>query len=256
MFFILSKIAALFLKPLNLIGIAALTALFTKRMRLRKIALRSAFAMFLLFTNPWLISVLSGWWEMGQHPLSDLAQPYEAGILLGGYTESLVAAPEGIPTFSRSGNRLNTALLLYQTGKIRHLLLSGGSGRIIGTERVEASETRQYLLQLGVPDSAIWIDDRSRNTRENALYSKMLVDSLAPGSRCLLISSAWHLRRASACFERAGLHCDVFGADFFEENSAGNPLHWLEPDWKAVMKWECMIKEWIGWAAYRAKGYL
>ena len=256
MFFVLSKIIALFLKPLNLIAIAGLVAVFAKRRRLRKIAIQTAFGLFLFFSNPWLISVFSGWWETGKHSIDDITHPYEVGILLGGYTESLVAAPEGIPTFSRSGNRLSTALLLYQTGKIHHLLLSGGSGRMIGTEMIEAQETRHYLLQLGVPDSAIWVDDRSRNTRENAVYSKILVDSLAPGSRCLLISSAWHLRRAGACFNRAGVACDVFGTDYFEEKSEGNPLHWLEPDWKAVMKWECMIKEWVGWLAYKAKGYL
>ncbi|MCA0237998.1 MAG: YdcF family protein [Bacteroidetes bacterium] len=246
MLFVLSKIVGLFLKPLNLIVLTLLLAYLTKRPRLRRRALRVALALFLVFSNPWLISVLCGWWETGQKSPSSISEPYEAGIVLGGYMETRVAAPEGVPTFSRSGNRLSAALLLYQTGKVRHLLLSGGSGRLIGHESIEAHEARAYLLKLGVPDTAIWVEDRSRNTRENALYSKMIVDSLAPGARCLLISSAWHLRRADLCFQRAGLPCDLFGTDFFEEKSQGNPLRWLEPDWKALMKWECMMKEWVG----------
>ena len=247
MFFILSKIVALFLKPLNLMLITGLIAWLSKRLRLKKIAFRAVIVQFLVFTNPWLISVLGGWWETGQRSPADLTQPYEVGIVLGGYTESLTASPPGLPTFSRSGNRLSTALLLYQTGKIRRLLLSGGSGRIIGKEQIEADLIHDYLVQLGVPDSVIWVESRSRNTRENALYSKIWVDSLAPGARCLLISSAWHLRRAEANFDQAGLPCDTFGADFFKENSQGNLLRWLEPDWKALLKWECLIKEWVGY---------
>jgi uncharacterized SAM-binding protein YcdF (DUF218 family) len=246
MFFILSKIVGLFLKPLNLILIAGLIALFTKRPRWRRFAIKTGIALFLICTNPWLVSVLSGWWETGQRSPADITQPYEAGIVLGGYTESLVAAPAGVPTFSRSGNRLSTALLLYKTGKIRHILLSGGSGRIIGTEMIEAQEARQYLLQLGVPDTAIWVEDRSRNTRENASYSKILLDQMAPSQPCLLITSAWHMRRAERNFKAADVPCDPFGTDFFEEKSQGNPLRWLEPDWKALMKWECLVKEWVG----------
>jgi hypothetical protein len=35
------------------------------------------------------------------------------------------------------------------------------------------------------------------------------------------------------------------------EKHTGNLFRWLEPDWKALMKWELLIKEWIGWAVYR-----
>ena len=138
MFFILTKMVALLLKPLNILLITGLFALFSKRPRLKKMAIRATVALFLVFSNPWLISVLSGIWETGHRSPVDIAQPYDVGIVLGGYTESLTAAPPGVLTFSRSGNRLSTALLLYQRGKIRHLLLSGGSGRIIGTEQIEA----------------------------------------------------------------------------------------------------------------------
>ena len=251
MFFILSKIVGLLLKPLNILLITGLVALFSKRPRLRKMAFKTFVALFLVFSNPWLISVLSGWWETGRHSATDITQPYDVGIVLGGYAESRATTPQGALTFSRSGNRLSTALMLYRQGKIRRLLLSGGSGSIIGKEQIEAQVVHDYLLQLGVPDSVIVVEDRSRNTRENASYSKILVDSVAPGARCLLISSAWHLRRAEIAFDEAGLHCDTFGCDFFEERSLGNPFRWLEPDWRALMKWECLIKEWVGWISYQ-----
>lgn len=247
MFFIISKIVGLALKPLTLMLAAGVIAFFTKRPKVRKVAVRTGAALFLICTNPWLISVLSGWWETGRRSPEDIRTPYEVGIVLGGYSELLVAAPVGVSTFSRSGNRLSSALMLYKTGKIKHILLSGGSGRILGSEKVEALEAKRYLTEVGVPDSAIWVEARSRNTRENASYSKILLDSLAPQQKCLLITSAWHMRRAEKHFTRAGVLFDPFGTDYFGEKSEGNPFHWLEPDWKALMKWECLIKEWVGY---------
>jgi len=114
----------------------------------------------------------------------------------------------------------------------------------------EAPLVRDYLLQVGVPDSAIWVEDRSRNTLENAAFSKAIVDQRMPGATCLLITSGWHMPRALPCFERIGLHCAPFGTDFLAETSGGNPFKWIEPSWYALMKWELLTKEWIGYVVY------
>ncbi len=255
MFFALSKLLAFLLKPLLLIGILAIYGLWTKNMLRRRRALIAIVGLFLLFTNPWIVSQCAREWEIGQLRPQDIRQPYEVGILLGGYVDFDVDAPDGMLTLQR-GDRLLTALTLFKTGKIKRLLLSGGSGRLLGRESVEADVVRNYLQQLGVPDSAILIENKSRNTYENARYSKALLDSLLPDAHCLLITSAWHLRRAEGCFSKAGLSCQPFGTDYFSEKTNGNALHWFQPDWKALMKWECLLKEWVGWAVYKGKGYL
>ena len=256
MFFVLSKILAFLLKPLNWIVVLGLFSLLTKKPRHRERSVKALVIVLLFFSNPWLVNQCSRAWETGARSPETITQPYDAGILLGGYINFNAAAPPGVTVFHQAGNRLTTTLALYKTGKIRRILLSGGAGRLIGDVPAEADAARDYLLRCGVPDSAILVENRSRNTRENALYSKQLLDSLAPGNRCLLVTSAWHLRRAEACFRRAGLPCDGFGTDFLTENTRGNWLNWLEPDWKAFQKWEMLIKEWVGWVAYRAKGYI
>lgn len=256
MFFFLSKVLAFLLKPLNWIVLLGLFSLLTKNRRHRERGVKALVAVLLVFSNPWLVNQFSGAWETGARSPESITEPYDAGILLGGYINFNAEAPPGVTIFHQAGNRLTTTLMLYKTGRIRRILLTGGAGRIIGDVPPEADAARAYLLQCGVPDSAILVENRSRNTRENALFSKELLDSLAPGSRCLLVTSAWHLRRAEACFHRAGLPCHGFGTDFLTEDNHGNWLNWLEPDWQAFQKWEMLIKEWIGWAAYRAKGYL
>ncbi len=255
MFFALSKILAFLLKPLNLMALTALYGLFTKIPQRRQRAFTILIIMLLGFSNPWIINELAKRWEIGLRNPDTITEPYDVGILLGGYTETSAAGPAGVVTFSRAGNRMAETLALYKTGKIRRILLTGGSGRIVGEESSEAPISRWYLQQLGVPDTAIWVEGASRNTWENAVYSKQLVDSLAPGSRCLLISSAWHLRRAKGCFDQAGLPCDVFGTDFFAEQDLGNKLHWIQPSWECLMKWDYLLKEWVGWVVYKLKGY-
>lgn len=255
MFFILSKLLVFILKPLTLLVLLAIYALWTKNRGHQRRALISLLVVLFLMTNPWLVSQCASAWEIGRVRPQDIRQPYEVGILLGGYVDFEANAPDSVLAVSR-GNRLLTALALYKTGKVRHLLLSGGSGRMLGRVSPEADVAAAYLRQVGVPDSAILVENNSRNTYENARYSKAVLDSLLPNAPCLLITSAWHLRRAKACFVKAGIDCQPFGTDYFSEKTNGNVFRWLEPDWEAIMKWECLLKEWVGWWAYRVRGYV
>jgi uncharacterized SAM-binding protein YcdF (DUF218 family) len=248
---LLSKLVALFLKPLLWVCALALWALWARAPRRRRRLARLAVAALLIFTNPGLINLLAAWWEKPYRGGRELTGTFDVGIVLGGYIDFEASAPPGLITLHRAGNRLTSALALYHSGRIERILLSGGAGRIIGSAPPEALVARQFLLQAGVPDSAILVEVRSRNTRENAAFSRPLIDRLAPGASCLLITSAWHLRRAEGSFARAGIRCQPFGTDFLTEQSSGNPLRWLEPNWKALMKWELLLKEWVGWVAYR-----
>ncbi|MCW5924822.1 MAG: YdcF family protein [Saprospiraceae bacterium] len=251
MFFILSKLLAFLLKPLNWLVMLAVMGLWVKKRALKRRIILALSIGLLFFTNPWLVNQMARVWETGKRSPADIVEPYDIGILLGGFVNFNAEAPPGLLTFHQAGNRLTTTLLLYETGKIRRILITGGAGRLIGKVPEEATATRKFLIQCGVPDSVILVENNARNTRENALFSKNLIDSLAPESRCLLITSAWHIRRAEMSFRQAGLPCDVFAADFLSESSRGNWLDQIEPDWKALLKWELLIKEWVGSLAYR-----
>jgi uncharacterized SAM-binding protein YcdF (DUF218 family) len=251
MFFILSKILAFLLKPLTLILLGAAYAFWTKNTRRRKRAAIAALAALIFFSNPIIINLLAASWESGQKNPDTLEGSYDIGIVLGGYTEFSAETPEGALNFHRAGNRLFAALDLYRRGKVQKLLLSGGDGKLLGPKNAEAEIIGQYLQKQGIPAEDLLIEPNSRNTRENALFSKALLDSLPGGQkRCLLITSAWHMRRAELCFQRAGLPCDTFSTDYFTEKNNPNPLKWIEPDWKALMKWEYLLKEWVGYVVY------
>ena len=244
------------LKPLNWLVVLAIFSLFTQNQRHRRLSLKALIIILFVFSNPWLVNQLARVWETGRRDPAGISTPYDVGILLGGYVNFNAVSPPGLLNFHQAGNRFTTTLMLYHSGKIRRILLSGGAGRLMGNVPPESGAVRDFLLQCGVPDSAIIVENASRNTQENALYSKQMIDSLGLGKHCLLVTSAWHMRRAEACFEKAGLPCDGFGTDFYTETKNGNWLDWLEPDWKAFQKWDSLIKEWLGWLAYRLKGYI
>ncbi len=255
MFFILSKLFALLIKPLNWVVLLLVAAWWKRRNpALSRRLLVWSIGLVLFFTNPLVVNLLARAWESGQ--AGALNARADVGIVLGGFVDMEAMAPVGMVQFHRSGNRLTTALQFYHTGRIRYILISGGAGRLVGSAPAEAPVAKQFLLQAGVPDSAIWVEDLSRNTHENAVFSKQLLDKKQPGARCLIFTSAWHMRRALGCYQKAGISCDALGTDFFGEKSNGNVAKWVEPTGEAVLKWESLLKEWIGWMAYRFKGYV
>lgn len=248
MFFLLSKLLAFTLKPLNWVVFLLLLAVF--RPKKRPAFLLAGTLSLIVFSNPWLVNQAARAWEP---PPFDVQDIYDVGILLGGFSDFEVVEPDSILPLNRSANRFSAALALYHSGHLRHLLISGGASKITGDYPAEALATRQLLLQNGVPDTAIWVEAHSRNTRENAQFSRHLLDSIAPGGlRCLLITSAWHLPRARRCFQAAGVHFDAFGADYLSETRRSNFFQWMEPDWEALLKWDILLKEWVGVCVYRA----
>jgi uncharacterized SAM-binding protein YcdF (DUF218 family) len=253
MYFLLSKALIWVLKPLFWILAAGAYGLWGRSVLWRKRMRWLSWGLLVVATNPWLANRLIDEWELGQPERTAYRYPYASGIVLGGYLNFQATRPERV-VFNRSGTRLTSALELYHAGRIRRIVLTGGGGSLLRSSQAEAPVARQWLLTCGVPDSAIVIESDSRNTLENAAYSHRVLDSLhLAEERHLLISSAWHLRRAAPCYERAGLHCEVYGTDFLGEHLTWENA-WV-PDWDAMTKWETLLKEYVGWLTYHAKGW-
>lgn len=255
MFFILSKVLVFAIRPLNWLVVLLLVSLFSKNEKRKRRCLRLALGGFLFFTNPFIINELYLLYEVPPVPPAALAEPFDVGIVLGGYSNFDTQTPDDLHPFSPSCNRLSQALELYQMDKIRKIMLVGGSGSLVSEEPSEADELQKWLLRLGVPEADILVENASRNTRENAVFAKNLLEKQPPGTTCLLLTSAWHLPRAMACFEKAGLKCTPFPVDFWGKPVQFKASHLLEPDERAFEKWELLLKEWLGRAVYRLKGY-
>jgi uncharacterized SAM-binding protein YcdF (DUF218 family) len=106
-----------------------------------------------------------------------------------------------------------------------------------------------------VPDDAIVLETKARNTRENGLFSRELLQEMGAG-KVLLVTSAWHMRRSEAVFGKLGIDVIPAATDsFLPQLSSGFPFGWL-PDVDAMAVSTRCIKEWIGLGVYRLRGWI
>jgi len=255
MFFALSKLLYFLLQPLNWIVILLLVALFLRKGKWKRRCLRTGVAILLVFSNPLLFNQLVGWWETETIEKDELSEQHDVAIVLGGYAG--FRFPEDIESydFSKSVDRLTAAVELYKSGKVDYILLTGGSGQLLKEVPSESVGMHRFLRKLEVPDTAIWVEPDSRNTRENALNSKALLDEKMPNARSILITSAIHMPRASDCFEKVDLNPTLLSVDHISR-----PQEWLLNDFlmssaPALREWERLLKEWVGFVVYKLQGY-
>ena len=106
------------------------------------------------------------------------------------------------------------AAYLYKHGAADHILLSCGTIDWMGNDQGSPTADMRFILNaLGVPDSAIWIEDQSRNTYENAIYSKNILANKGI-TEVLLVTSATHMPRSVALFQKAGMAVVPAPSDF------------------------------------------
>ena len=106
-------------------------------------------------------------------------------------------------------------------------------------------------MEVGVPKEDILIENKSRNTYENAKYtSELLGDNT---ENLLLITSAWHMKRANLCFQKFNLNCDKFPTDYTMKDKEFNLTYLILPTARTYERWEILIKEWVGFVVYTIK---
>jgi uncharacterized SAM-binding protein YcdF (DUF218 family) len=256
MFFILSKVLVFIIQPIIwLIGLLA-WAFLSKNAQKKARILRGTFFFTLIITNPFLMHQTYRLYETPMVPMTEMRDTADIGIVLGGFCNFDISGYERLH-FNEASNRLTDALVLYKKGLVRKLLISGGDGKLLGGKTLEALKVAPFLLSMGVHESDILLESRSRNTHENALFSKQLIDSLnIKTANILLITSASHMPRSMACFRKVGLQITPYPAHFVAEKPNFGFKYWLTPDARAFSKWETILKEWVGYGVYWLKGFI
>ncbi|ALI97687.1 YdcF family protein [Rufibacter tibetensis] len=253
MFFILSKILQYLASPLLWIVTLFLLGLFFRKQSKKEFAFRHGFLLLLFFTNPFLSNEAWLAWEPEAVLMNDVKQ-YDAGIVLTGVTEVNKSSHDRVH-YGEGPERILDAIQLYKMGKLRKIIISGGSGALKQVQKTEASNLQQTALYAGVPAEDILLEERSRNTRENAQYTKELLQRHPELQKRLLITSAFHMRRAQGCFKKVGLEFDTFPADFQTHDRSFHLDDLLISNSGALQKWSHLIHEWVGYMTYKLLGY-
>jgi len=177
----------------------------------------------------------------GARALADLpARP--VAVVLGGGVSGARPPQRPDPDLGSAADRLWHAARLYRAGLAAHLLLCGGHVRT--GDGSEAQAMRRVLLDLGVPDEAIWVEEGSVNTSGNAAEASRQLRERGIGG-VLLVTSALHMPRARAAFERAGLDVVPAPTDF-EVIPVPPGVHRILPDVEALAGSARAMKEIVG----------
>lgn len=259
MFFIFSKILFLFLMPLSLIFCCFAYGLWTKNARHKARSLKSGLFLILLFSNGSLVNEALLAWEVPPVAPHEITGTFEFGVILGGGLIQNKTADADQIFASETSDRFIQPLRLYKQGKIRKLLISGGSVSINGYSTDVSDESRkvaQLLIELGVRKEDIVLELHSRNTRENALNSQKILKTYQNSGKILLFTSAFHMRRAVGCFQKAGIEVQPFSTDFRSEIRNFNPGTLLIPHEKSLFLSYFLIRELIGYTVYKIIGYI
>lgn len=243
--FIISKLAIALISPLGSALFGGLLALILGFAARRRLALGLG-VLSLAWLWGWSLPVTSnairGYLE-NQHPAVNASAMPEAGaiVVLGGGTSPL-SYGEPYPNLNAASDREWHGARLYQAGKAPLLILTGGHDpKYRATSSAEAM--RRFMSALGVPDSAMLLEERSRNTTQNADFTADILEERGI-SRILLVTSALHMPRSVALFEAQGLEV-ILAATDHEVRPLPTWRNWL-PGTDALDGSSRAIKEIVG----------
>ena len=174
----------------------------------------------------------------------------DAIVILGGGI-SRTGMQQDLPNLGLAVNRLFYGMKLYQAHKAPKIILSGGGA---DGDIPEAETMAGLLKDQGLSGADMLQDTRSRNTHENAVNTLALLRQQHMHS-ILLVTSAYHMRRALAAFKASEYRIIPAPVDHIGVIAPGNILNWL-PDAGALFMTSIACKEYIGWFYYRLRGWI
>jgi uncharacterized SAM-binding protein YcdF (DUF218 family) len=264
MFVYLSKLLPLFVYPLGLACILILVGLFLhKKRRWQQVLLIAALVILWLASNRWVSYALARSLEWRNLPPESTPQA-EVIVLLGGGTESF-DPPRPMTEINGAGDRVLYAAKLYQEGAAPIILASGGNVQFTSSRGdTPAQEMTDLLLLIGIPEDAIWQQPDSQNTYEDASYSAEILRENNI-KEIILVTSAIHMPRSKALFEKQGIDVIPAPVDFTitEQNwqAAFRPgldefVIYLLPSTGSLGLTTTVLKEYIGMLVYGLRGWL
>ena len=256
----ISKILSILINPMVWVIVLLFLALRTtnknRRYRLSTIAL----FVFYFFGNYFTANIASSFWNYKTITVDDIENPYDLGMVLTGYSimNPELTNFEHFLHFNQNANRLTQSIELYKLGKIKKLMICGGSGHLIGDKVSEGDKTLDFIIKMGIPNDDILIESKSRNTVENAQFAASFLKEKDPNKHLqniLLLTDNFHMYRAKKSFDKAGLSVVPFSLGNQTKNIDIDLVDFL-PHPGALNEWSRMIREWAAVVVYRLMGYI
>jgi uncharacterized SAM-binding protein YcdF (DUF218 family) len=255
LFFVLSKTIGYLLLPTNLligVGLVGAILMFTRFASLgRKLVIAAV-----------LLLVICGLSPLGKillYPLEQRFPSWDAAsgapdgiIVLGGSIEADLSAVHNTPVVRGAPDRIIAAAALAKRYPNARVLFSGGSANLISNDAREADFAGAIFESLGVDKSRLITERGSRNTQENAQFSKALV-SPKDGECWLLVTSAFHMPRSVGLFRKAGFDVQPYPVDW-RVGGRDDLFSFSNAAVDGLGRTDLAVREWMGLITYWATG--
>ena len=254
MFFYLSKILWFFIQPLNLAIFLLLAGLLAAMIGRRRLAATGSVLAF-------LVLALSAWTSLGammlnpleeRFPRPPLPEKVDGIVVLGGGFEGAINLVRGGYELNSGGDRMVETAILARRFPAAKVVVSGGTGELFLDGEGDAATAPRLLTALGVTADRLILENRSRNTYENAAFTRQLVTP-KPGETWLLVTSAFHMPRAKALFDKAGFPTIPWPVDYRTFGREGIGLFRDNPA-DSLQNTTMALREWIGLVGYWLSG--
>ena len=212
-----------------------------------------------LVTASIVLLVLCGFTPLGNfliYPLESRFPPWDAArgapdgiIVLGGPIDPELSAVHGRPAVRSASDRIFAAVELARRYPNARIVFTGGSAALVSGDEREADYAATLLEKLGIAKERLILERDSRNTYENAVFTKALVTP-KPGERWLLVTSGYHMPRSYGIFRKAGFAVEPYPVDW----KVGHLLTFDTLSADNLFRADLAVREWIGLVAYRLAG--
>jgi uncharacterized SAM-binding protein YcdF (DUF218 family) len=193
------------------------------------------------------------------YPLEARFPPWDASrgapdgiIVLGGPIDADVSAARNTPVVRGAADRVFAAAILARRYPAARIVFTGGSADLVSSDAREADHARQLLESLGIAKERLLMERNSRNTYENAEFTKAMV-APKPTERWLLVTSAYHMPRSVGLFRKAGFVVEPYPVDW-RTRGREDLLEFTNIAADGLSKTDIAVREWIGLFVYRLVG--
>ena len=255
MFFVLSKTLGYLLLPTNILIAIGFIGAILMATRFASLGRKLVIAAVLLL----VVCGLSPLGKMLLYPLEQRFPQWDASrgapdgiIILGASIEADLSAAHNTPVVRGAPDRIIAAAALARRYPNARVVFTGGSANLISNDAREADFAGAIFESLGVDKSRLIMERQSRNTKENADFSKALV---APrdGERWLLVTSAFHMPRSVGLFRKAGFAVEPYPVDW-RVGGRDDLMTLSNVMVEGLVRTDLAVREWMGLIAYRLTG--
>jgi len=254
-FFVLAKILGFFALPSNIFISAGLLGVILMATRFaragRRLAVTALILIALFGLSPFGNAIILPLEE--RFPPWDASRGAPAGIIsLGGALDTVVSPARGEVALNEAAERVTSIAELARRYPDARIVFTGGSGRIVYDGVSEAELAVRLFASFGIAKERIILEDKSRDTLENARFTKALVQP-KPGERWLLVTSAHHMPRSIGLFRAEGFPVEAFPVDY-RTRGAIDILRPFSSVGDGLRRTDTAMREWVGLLVYRLSG--